>query len=387
MLRQTTYLLAALAMTAVPVLSSGPAHARGEPKSNQFWWPEQLDLSPLRQHGAESNPMGQNFNYAEAFASLDLAAVKKDIEKVLTTSQDWWPADFGHYGPFMIRMAWHSAGTYRIHDGRGGADGGQVAVPRVHHHVERRIGQLKPGGERDGPAVGRVERIGLHVPCNPSRAPDPRDHGTLVHGYLFAPQRLDIGGQHHAEPAPRTPDVRYSSRFEILVVRMQTVSLRYVLVFRLLVEWHEFSEDFFHSLSATIKNLARLLLSLLVTTMTASMVLGQGASIAMGTPDFDTGAGGGYQNREMAEQSLDAADVLIYIFTNANYNNRDNTDFIARMLTAVGTRGQAPYRSVLTHGFVVDAEGKKMSKSMGNVIAPLISGVTQPRIFGEGRKR
>ena len=125
MLRQTTYLLAALAMTAVPVLSSGPAHARGEPKSNQFWWPEQLDLSPLRQHGPESNPMGQNFNYAEAFASLDLAAVKKDIEKVLTTSQDWWPADYGHYGPFMIRMAWHSAGTYRVADGRGGADGGQ----------------------------------------------------------------------------------------------------------------------------------------------------------------------------------------------------------------------------------------------------------------------
>ncbi|MGD9340794.1 MAG: catalase/peroxidase HPI [Chromatiales bacterium] len=125
MLRQTTYLLAALAMTAVPVLSSGPAHARGEPKLNQFWWPEQLDLSPLRQHGAESNPMGQNFNYAEAFASLDLAAVKKEIEKVLTTSQDWWPADYGHYGPFMIRMAWHSAGTYRVADGRGGADGGQ----------------------------------------------------------------------------------------------------------------------------------------------------------------------------------------------------------------------------------------------------------------------
>ena len=125
MLRQTTYLLAALAMTAVPVLSSGPAHARGEPKSNQFWWPEQLDLSPLRQHGPESNPMGQNFNYAEAFASLDLAAVKKDIEQVLTTSQDWWPADYGHYGPFMIRMAWHSAGTYRVADGRGGADGGQ----------------------------------------------------------------------------------------------------------------------------------------------------------------------------------------------------------------------------------------------------------------------
>ncbi|MBT8098910.1 MAG: catalase/peroxidase HPI, partial [Gammaproteobacteria bacterium] len=92
---------------------------------NQFWWPEQLDLSPLRQHGAESNPMGDDFNYAKAFASLDLKAVKKDIEKVLTTSQDWWPADYGHYGPFMIRMAWHSAGTYRVADGRGGAGGGQ----------------------------------------------------------------------------------------------------------------------------------------------------------------------------------------------------------------------------------------------------------------------
>ena len=125
MLRQTTYLLAALAVTTFPVLSSGPAHAQGEPRSNQFWWPEQLDLSPLRQHGAESNPMGDDFNYAEAFASLDLAAVKKDIEKVLTTSQDWWPADYGHYGPFMIRMAWHSAGTYRVADGRGGAGGGQ----------------------------------------------------------------------------------------------------------------------------------------------------------------------------------------------------------------------------------------------------------------------
>ncbi len=125
MLRQTTYLLAALAVTAAPLFSSAPAEAMGEPKSNQFWWPEQLDLSPLRQHGPESNPMGADFNYAEAFASLDLAAVKKDIEKVLTTSQDWWPADYGHYGPFMIRMAWHSAGTYRVADGRGGAGGGQ----------------------------------------------------------------------------------------------------------------------------------------------------------------------------------------------------------------------------------------------------------------------
>jgi catalase-peroxidase len=102
-----------------------PAFAQGEPKPNQFWWPEQLDLSPLRQHGAESNPMGDGFNYAEAFKSLDLDAVKKDIETVMKTSQDWWPADYGHYGPFFIRMAWHSAGTYRVADGRGGAGGGQ----------------------------------------------------------------------------------------------------------------------------------------------------------------------------------------------------------------------------------------------------------------------
>ena len=84
-----------------------------------------LDLSPLRQHGAASNPMGDDFDYAEAFASVDLAALKADIEKVMKTSQDWWPADYGHYGPFFIRMAWHSAGTYRVFDGRGGAGGGQ----------------------------------------------------------------------------------------------------------------------------------------------------------------------------------------------------------------------------------------------------------------------
>ena len=98
---------------------------RGTPKPNQFWWPDQLDLSPLRQHAAESNPLGAQFDYAKAFASLDLKAVKQDIAKVLTTSQAWWPADYGNYGPFFIRMAWHSAGTYRVGDGRGGAGGGQ----------------------------------------------------------------------------------------------------------------------------------------------------------------------------------------------------------------------------------------------------------------------
>jgi catalase-peroxidase len=94
-------------------------------QSDRFWWPDKLDLSPLRQNSAESNPLGGNFNYARAFATLDLNAVKQDINQVLTTSQEWWPADYGNYGPFFIRMAWHSAGTYRTLDGRGGADGGQ----------------------------------------------------------------------------------------------------------------------------------------------------------------------------------------------------------------------------------------------------------------------
>ncbi|MBY0356236.1 MAG: catalase/peroxidase HPI, partial [Rickettsiales bacterium] len=94
-------------------------------KTNQFWWPQLLDLSPLRQHGVESNPLGTSFDYAQEFKTLDLAEVKKDINVLLSTSQDWWPSDYGNYGPFFIRMAWHSAGTYRTSDGRGGAGGGQ----------------------------------------------------------------------------------------------------------------------------------------------------------------------------------------------------------------------------------------------------------------------
>ena len=97
----------------------------GQPRSNKFWWPDQLDLSALRDHDTKSNPYGANFDYAKAFNTLNLDAVKADIDKLLTTSQDWWPADFGNYGPFFIRMTWHSAGTYRTLDGRGGAGGGQ----------------------------------------------------------------------------------------------------------------------------------------------------------------------------------------------------------------------------------------------------------------------
>ena len=118
--------MAALAIAIVPLVAPNTAVAQGETRSNQFWWPDNLDLSPLRDHGTESDPMGEDFNYAAAFATLDLDAVKKDIEAVMKDSQDWWPADYGHYGPFFIRMAWHSAGTYRTLDGRGGAAGGQL---------------------------------------------------------------------------------------------------------------------------------------------------------------------------------------------------------------------------------------------------------------------
>jgi len=114
----------ALALVTTALVFTSAVRAQ-QLQSDKFWWPEKLDLSPLRQNAAESNPLGKDFNYAKAFATLDLKAVKQDINKLLTTSQDWWPADYGNYGPFFIRMAWHSAGTYRTLDGRGGADGGQ----------------------------------------------------------------------------------------------------------------------------------------------------------------------------------------------------------------------------------------------------------------------
>ena len=123
--RKAVRFLGAFAFVASTLLPAAPAFAEGEPKSNQFWWPELLDLAPLRQHGVESNPIGGDFDYAKEFASVDLEALKKDIETMMKTSQDWWPADYGTYGPFFIRMAWHGAGTYRVSDGRGGAGGGQ----------------------------------------------------------------------------------------------------------------------------------------------------------------------------------------------------------------------------------------------------------------------
>ena len=103
----------------------GHSHARGT-IANQRWWPNQLNLKTLHQNSPQSNPMGVDFNYTEAFKTLDLDELKQDVDKVMTTSQEWWPADYGHYGPLFIRMAWHSAGTYRIGDGRGGAASGTM---------------------------------------------------------------------------------------------------------------------------------------------------------------------------------------------------------------------------------------------------------------------
>jgi catalase-peroxidase len=116
-----------LAMAVTTFLSSAalsPNAASAQARTNDYWWPNRLSLDPLRKTDPAANPLGADFDYAAAFESLDLEAVKADLVQLMTTSQDWWPADFGHYGPFFIRMAWHSAGTYRTIDGRGGADGG-----------------------------------------------------------------------------------------------------------------------------------------------------------------------------------------------------------------------------------------------------------------------
>lgn len=124
--KKPTTMISVMAVS-VAMLVAGHANAEDRmAKSNEFWWPQRLKLEQLRAHDPSSNPYGEEFKYSKAFSRVDIKALKKDIEKVLTTSQEWWPADWGHYGGLMIRSAWHSAGTYRIHDGRGGADGGQI---------------------------------------------------------------------------------------------------------------------------------------------------------------------------------------------------------------------------------------------------------------------
>ncbi|UZK70598.1 catalase/peroxidase HPI [Sphingomonas sp. S1-29] len=123
--KHSTSILAILAVVMAPAFLPVSAHAQDKIMSNQDWWPNRLDLSPLRRDDAGANPYGADFDYAAEFATLDLDAVKRDIAKLLTTSQPWWPADYGNYGPLFIRMAWHSAGTYRVGDGRGGGGGGE----------------------------------------------------------------------------------------------------------------------------------------------------------------------------------------------------------------------------------------------------------------------
>ena len=135
-----------------PVVNGAHRQTAPRARSNRDWWPNQLNLEILHQNGPLSNPMGEEFDYAEEFKKLDLAALKKDIEKVMTTSQDWWPADYGHYGPLFIRMAWHSAGTYRISDGRGGAASGtQRFAPST-------AGPTTPASTRPGGCSGRSSR-------------------------------------------------------------------------------------------------------------------------------------------------------------------------------------------------------------------------------------
>ena len=139
-----------------PVTGGTSKPVAGGGTSNRDWWPNQLNLRILHQNSSMSSPMGEQFDYAEEFKKLDLAAVKKDLRALMTDSQGWWPADFGHYGPLFIRMAWHSAGTYRKGDGRGGTGGGNQRFPPLNSwpdnvNLDKARRLLWPAGRFHGP--------------------------------------------------------------------------------------------------------------------------------------------------------------------------------------------------------------------------------------------
>src|SRR2546430_14227439 len=132
--------------------------------TNRDWWPNQPNLQPLRQPSSRSDPMGADFNYAEEFKTLDVEALKRDIFEVMTTSQDWWPADYGHHGPLFIRMSWHAAGTYRIHDGRGGGRQGahRLAPPNSwpdNASLDKARPVLRPIKQKYGPKTSWADLL------------------------------------------------------------------------------------------------------------------------------------------------------------------------------------------------------------------------------------
>ena len=172
--------------------------------ANQHWWPEQLNLRPLGKNSPLIDPMGEEFDYAAEFESLDLAAVKADIDAVMTTSQDWWPADYGHYGPLFIRMAWHSAGTYRIHDGRGGGGSGTQRFAPLNSwpdnaNLDKARRLLWPVKQKYGRKISWADLMILAGNCRPGvdglRRRSASAAGVRTSG---SPKRTSTGG-------PRTP--------------------------------------------------------------------------------------------------------------------------------------------------------------------------------------
>src|ERR687888_508431 len=136
-----------------------PEPQRTRPRTNKDWWPDQVDLSVLHQHSHRVDPMGEGFHYREAFGTLDVEALKQDLVELMTTSQDWWPADYGHYGPLFIRMTWHAAGTYRIADGRGGGGAGAIEGPFAADHMGLiYVNPEGPGGKPDPLEAARYIR-------------------------------------------------------------------------------------------------------------------------------------------------------------------------------------------------------------------------------------